>query len=200
MIVSLCNYLKDLKEIKKEKREYQALLERNKQRQNNCIANYNNLKDVYDNYKITYKKTASILDDMYSYDIVYVKYRSLIPICTFYEYLESGRCDSLEGAHGAYNLYENEIRLDTIINKLDVVISKLDEIMDNQRMLYDEMVRVKKENKKICKKLDNLSYDLQEIRNNSTIIEYNTRIASQNTEIIKWMQVIDQVDRKEAVY
>jgi hypothetical protein len=200
MIVSLRNYLKDLKKMKKEKREYQAILERNRQRQNNCIANYNNLKVVYDNYKSTYDKTVSILNNMYSYDIVYIKYRSLIPICTFYEYLASRRCDSLEGANGAYNLYENEIRLNTIINKLDIVISKLDQIIDNQRMLYNEMVRIREENSRICNKLDNLSYDLQEIRSNSTIIEYNTRIAAQNTEIMKWMQVIDHVDGKEAVY
>jgi hypothetical protein len=196
IIVSLRNYLKDLKKMKNEKREYQALLERNKLRQNNCIANYNNLKNVYDNYKITYKKTVNILDNMYSCDIVYVKYRSLIPICTFYEYLESGRCDSLEGAHGAYNLYENEIRLDTIINKLDVVISKLDDIIDNQRKLYDEMVRVRDENSRICKKLDDLSYDLKKINDNSSIIEYNSRIAAQNTEVLKWMQIFDYTDKK----
>ena len=38
--------------------------------------------------------------------------------------------------NGAYNLYEQELRQNLIINKLDFVIDRLDTVIDNQHMLY----------------------------------------------------------------
>ena len=49
----------------------------------------------------------------------------MIAIASFYEYLMAGRCTSLEGTGGAYNLYENEIRMNQIISQLDTVITSL---------------------------------------------------------------------------
>lgn len=189
-----------LKKNKAIDQEYNiAVAENNNRIKNNRIV-CDNLLKISDEYIKTCQKTRTILSKLYDYDIIYSKYRGLIPVATFCEYFASGRCDSLEGASGAYNLYENEIRLNMIISKLDVVISKLDQIIENQRMLYDEMVRVRAENSKVCDKLDALSYDLHEIRNNSSIIEYNSRITAKNTEILKWMQVFDHINRQDAVY
>lgn len=50
-----------------------------------------------------------------SYNVVFPKYRNLIAYASFYEYLESGRCDSLSGVNGAYNLYEAELKQNTVI-------------------------------------------------------------------------------------
>ena len=77
--------------------------------------------------------------NLYSYDVIYKKYRSLIPLATMYEYLDSGRCRYLEGAHGAYNLYERELRMHMIYDRLDDIRYNLVNIYDTQRLLYDEL-------------------------------------------------------------
>lgn len=76
------------------------------------------------------------LINIYEKDIIFPKYRNLIAVCSLYEYIFAGRCSSLEGHEGAYNIYEAEIRLDRIITQLDKVIVHLDAIRANQFMLY----------------------------------------------------------------
>ena len=89
---------------------------------------------------------TDILNKIYDVDVIYPKYRHLVAVSSFHEYLESGRCEELEGTNGAYNIYEAESRTDHIIRKLDVMITKLDEIKDHiaavQHKLYKELVRV----------------------------------------------------------
>lgn len=46
--------------------------------------------------------------------VIYPKYLTLPAVTTIYEYLESGRCDSLAGANGSYNLYESEFEASTL--------------------------------------------------------------------------------------
>ena len=73
---------------------------------------------------------------MYSLDVIFPKYRNIIAVSSFYEYLLSGRCDKLEGAEGAYNIFESELRMNLIINKIDDVIKHLEKIEQHQYMLY----------------------------------------------------------------
>ena len=70
---------------------------------------------------------------MYSLDVIFPKYRNIIAVSSFYEYLLSGRCDKLEGA---YNIFESELRMNLIINKIDDVIKHLEKIEQHQYMLY----------------------------------------------------------------
>ena len=76
------------------------------------------------------------LQRIYSTNVIYPKYRSLVPVTMFCEYLASGRCSALEGHEGAYNIYENELRQNIIISKLDTIASKLDSIKSSQYLLY----------------------------------------------------------------
>lgn len=73
---------------------------------------------------------------IYEKNTIFPKYRNLIAACSLYEYICAGRCSSLEGHEGAYNIYETEMRLDRIITQLDKVIIQLDAIRENQFMLY----------------------------------------------------------------
>lgn len=72
------------------------------------------------------------LDRLYDQNVVYTKYRSLPALMRIYEYLLSGRCDALGGAlggaHGAYNLYEDETRR-------DATLAQLSELADELRQL-----------------------------------------------------------------
>ena len=83
------------------------------------------------------RETQDLLEDYYSENIIYDKYRALVPVCTFYEYIASGRCSQLEGHEGAYNLYENELRLNIIVDKLDDIIDRLDTIASSQSAILN---------------------------------------------------------------
>ena len=76
------------------------------------------------------------LDKLYSANIIHPKYRNFTAVSSLYEYIDTGRCSQLEGPNGAYNMFENEVRLDHILLKMDDVIEKLDSIRQSQYQLY----------------------------------------------------------------
>ena len=76
------------------------------------------------------------LEEMYNYNILFPKYRNYVMVSSLYEYLSAGRCTTLEGHEGAYNILELEIRLDRIITQLNDVLNNLLAIQKNQYMLY----------------------------------------------------------------
>lgn len=156
------------------------------------------------------KETKNTLEAYYRKDIIYPKYRSLIPISSFCDYLQSGVCETLEGHEGCYNKFDPEVRLDTIISRIDDVIDNLDQIKFNQHTLYEEVV-------KCNEKLDNLSTGISEMTNNITgsieevkaktvaaingndhsnaMLEYYAEETLHNVNNIKWLQQMDYIDR-----
>lgn len=71
-------------------------------------------------------ETRSILSRLYSLGVIYPKYCNLPALTSIYEYYMTGRCEELTGPHGAYNLYEDELRKDTVISQLNTVIENLE--------------------------------------------------------------------------
>lgn len=135
-------------------------------------------------------ETKQVLDTYYRQDIIYPKYRNLIAVSSFYEYLSSGRCTHLEGHEGAYNIFENEIRQNWIINKLDEVIDRLDRIEDHQYMLYSAIQESNSKTAILSQQLDQCASSLQGIEENAAITAYNSHITAQNTEFLKWVEVL----------
>lgn len=84
-------------------------------------------------------KFAEAQAKLYSYGIIYGKYRNFVAISSFCDYFLSGRCNALDGPEGAYNLYEQESRSDIIIGKLDEIVDSLEKIKDNQYYIYNEI-------------------------------------------------------------
>lgn len=132
-----------------------------------------------------YEKTKDLLRQYYNLNFIYPKYRGMVPVCTLYEYLESGRCFSLLGHEGAYNLYENELRMNLIIEKLDDIIYRLDDIQANQRMLANE---IKRSNIMI----DNLCRSVVNIEQNTELTQYYSKITATNTAYLAWLAYLDQ--------
>ena len=58
----------------------------------------------------------------------------MFALSSFFEYLNSERCYELEGADGAYNLYERERRSDAVAT----FFRKLEDVSKNQVILYKE--------------------------------------------------------------
>ena len=137
----------------------------------------------------TIKETESLLKKYYAIGVIYPKYQSLVYICSIYEYLDSGRCDTLVGPHGAYNMLEEDIKFARVLDKLDVIAQNLEEIKENQRELYyairetnsnirelnDSLSTVSSQLTNGIAKLDNIGQTLD-------CIEYNSKVTSVCTQ------------------
>lgn len=194
LIYVIKNLIQYLKERAKNNEENKVINKYNQEVIARNNKNYEHRKTELSNMKreewqlrnITIKNTENALNRLYSADIIFPKYRNLIAISSFYEYFESGRCDTLTGHEGAYNIYENEIRLNRIIVQLDIVIDKLEEIKNNQYMLYDAINQTNRTNKKIMSELKSIRNQNADIFKNTSISAYNSSIIARNTEILKW--------------
>lgn len=150
--------------------------------------------------KSNINQTKALLDQVYSYDIIFTKYRKLVAVSSFYEYFVSGRCEQLEGHYGAYNKYEDELRHNLIIDKLEEVIVNLKDIKEtleeNQLMLYRAIQEGNSSLQKIERGIQGMSASIQKIENNEEITAYNSRISASNSEITKNLQLMDMIFRK----
>lgn len=120
------------------------------------------------------------LERLYSLNVVYPKYRSLIPIVTIHEYFDSGRHSSLPEA---YNKYEEESRQNRIIEQLDVVISMLEQIRNNQYALYEAIQESNEIADRIYYQSEEMLTSNRKIAHNSEIAAYNAKIAAENSTI-----------------
>lgn len=129
------------------------------------------------------KKLYECRNGLYAYEIVFGKYRNVVALSTFYEYLMAGRCTALEGADGAYNLYENQIRADMIIGQLSQVIEKLDDIKDSQYMIYSELQTVNRSLDHLNKTMDSALVSIQNMEKDVANISKNTAVIAHNTAV-----------------
>lgn len=129
------------------------------------------------------KKLYECRNGLYSYDIVFKKYRNAVALSTFYEYLEAGRCTTLDGADGAYNLYENQVRADMIIGQLSQVIEKLDQIKDTQYMIYSELQTVNRSLDHLNETMDTALVSIQNMEKDVANISTNTDVIAHNSAV-----------------
>lgn len=136
------------------------------------------------------RKLYECRNKLYGYNIVFGKYRNVVALSTFYEYLMAGRCSALDGSNGAYNLYENEIRANMIIGQLSQVISKLEEIKEAQYMIYSELHAVNKHLDHLNHTMDaaltsiqNMEKDIASISENTDVIAHNSAVTAYYSKI-----------------
>ena len=128
-------------------------------------------------------KTYSLLTEYYNYNYIYPDYRGLVPICMIYQYFDSGRCVTLTGHEGAYNLYESELRMNRILGKLDDIIVRLDEIRDSQRILANELKQSDQNIAYLCNSVDTIGETTE-------LIKYYNRITAANSTYLVWMDIL----------
>lgn len=136
---------------------------------------------------------TQVLGQFYDMDIVHPKYRSLVPIVTFCEYFETGRCTQLTGHEGAYNIYEQEVRLDKIATKMDVIIQKLDDIKAIQYDLYQVVSATNHTISKVVAENERMITILSDISENAALTAYNTHANMVMTSAIADMMVIREL-------
>lgn len=137
------------------------------------------------------KETFKARNELYAYDIIFEKYRDVVALSSFYEYLMSGRCTSLEGADGAYNIYENEIRANRVIAQLDTVISSLDDIKQNQYMMYQELRKINISLQQLNSTMDAAVGSLRNIETNTKHISENSDLITHNTAVTAYYSKVN---------
>ena len=128
-------------------------------------------------------QTKELLEKLYALDHIYPKYRNLPALTSIYEYFITGRCSSLIGPHGAYNMFEDEVRKDIIISQLNTVIENLDQIKRNQYMLYEQVTQIQRNTLAIeqeLKQVKGLTVSLVQL---SSLTAYYAAVTARNTEI-----------------
>lgn len=133
--------------------------------------------------QITFQKNSSLetLKKIYDKNLIYPKYRNLIMVSSLYEYILSGRCDTLEGKDGGYNILELEIRLDKIITRLDTIVANLYEIKNNQFTLFSAIQSSNQKLDDILLSTKELSNSMLKILNESKIT--NEQITNANSQL-----------------
>lgn len=143
------------------------------------------------------EETEYVLDQYYKKDIIFGKYRNLVAVCSFYEYFISGRCSTLTGHEGAYNIYENEIRLNGIYNRLDLVIEYLEDIKTNQHMIYEAIQEGNCVTQQLVKESVRQSKLAENVLENVVIASHYAKIAADNSEACKWLGIENYFAIKE---
>ena len=134
-------------------------------------------------------ETEAIMEQLYSANVIYPKYRELVPIVTMWEYFDSGRCTELLGVNGAYNLYESESRQDIIISNLNQALSMLAQIRNTQYALYESIQESNYYAERMCSQTEQLIATNKNIERNSEIASYNAKVAADNSTISAYMNL-----------
>ena len=130
------HYEEELKKYKQELKEYDDKLRSDKDRVEKELVRKSVLTTNLSVLFSQREKSSTNLSKIYSRNIIYHKYRYFSAVCSFYEYLCSGRCYTLDGTDGAYNMFEKEISINRIIKSLDLILANLQAIRQNQYVLY----------------------------------------------------------------
>lgn len=85
------------------------------------------------------QESTQRLQYLYGLNIIFPKYRNFAMVCSLDEYIRAGRCWTLEGPDGAYNILEAEMRMGIVITQLNYIITQLGQIQNNQYLLYSTL-------------------------------------------------------------
>lgn len=125
------------------------------------------------------------LAEAYSYGIIYGTYQNFCAVSSFYEYIASGVCESLDGPDGAMRLYRNELMQGRIIESLDKILNSLEEIKMNQATLIDAIERGNNASQKLLDATVRLSQQNDQIIKNTAIDAHNSTVMK-NLNMLTW--------------
>lgn len=134
--------------------------------------------------EMLFKKLRQTELAMYWANVIYEKYRDIEAVATFYEYLMSGRCTSLEGTNGAYNLYEAEKRSDVMITKLSGIESALQRIEYSQYKIATQLQSINYSLKQMNATMDAAYNAITDIRETGNSMKEYMKHISENSDVM----------------
>lgn len=196
--VSNANYNSDVdEEYQRNLNSYNAATAADKKRVKKELAEKARLSEILDMMVKKKNETVSVLELYYGKDIIFPKYRNLVAVCSFYEYFMSGRCYALTGHEGAYNIFENEVRLERICTKLDEVVQRLEDIKANQYMLYDVIQEGNRITERLVEESVRQSRIAERTAENTALAAHYAEIAANNAEACAWIGIANYLTIQE---
>ena len=180
-----CELVKSMNERIREKNS-----EKEAQYQNAMSEWRDSNEKAHEYFSTPLSETQAVLDKLYSVDVIYPKYHTLPALTSIYEYLVTGRCEELSGAHGAYNLYEDEIRKDTIISQLNTVIENLEQIKQNQYMLYEQEKGIQQNTRAIAAELYQIKGYTACLTDLAALTAFYSGVAATNTSTLSYCRML----------
>lgn len=193
------------KEQQKLDAEYESSIQKydaDVNRQNNRIANeqakQNALAREINALKTRRTQAQNALRKAYSFNILAPEYRNVYAVSSIHGYLAKGRTHCLQfneqtGDQGAYNLFENERRLDRVIMNTEEILERLDYVMQYQQDLatglQDASQRINTLCGNVSTQLNRITGSVSNIAQNQSIIAYNTECARKELEFMNWMNI-----------
>lgn len=177
---------------------YYSKIDATKEKNERIKSKYSKDMDIWENsnesahayFEKPLKETQAVLDKLYSVNVIYPKYRNLPALTCIYEYLVTGRCDELAGPHGAYNLYEDEVRQNMVISQLNAIMENLEQIKGNQYLLYEQLTKIRRENEEITHELRMIHGYAAALTEISSFNAYYAAIAAGNSAALAYYQTL----------
>lgn len=133
-------------------------------------------------------QNRATLRNLYSKGVIYEGYRNLIAVSSFRDYLMSGRCSTLQGHEGAYNIFALESRLDRLITQMDQVLRKLDQIQYSQNSLYRAVNTANDNLNRIHSSIDRSVQDLNRMGEQMSLTNSQLSRLNCNVELSRFEQ------------
>lgn len=130
------------------------------------------------------KELIECRNKLYACDVVFIKYRNMVALATFCEYLMAGRCTTLEGPDGAYNIFEAECRANQIIGQLTKIVDSLEQIKESQYLIYSQLQRINTSLTTMNATMQSMSESLQSIQADTHNMSGYMEKVAQNSDVI----------------
>ena len=85
------------------------------------------------------------LERYYSNQVLYPRYRDVVPVTTMLDYFQSGRCSELSGHGGAFNSYEKDLKSNAIMAQLADIMAKPESVAESQKPILKKAESIKKQ-------------------------------------------------------
>lgn len=130
------------------------------------------------------KKSVQLLDKYYALDVIKPKYRNLLCVATFLEYLENERCYTLTGPDGCYNKFEEERQRGLIIAQLNNISRQLDQIRKTQERVADALDEIQNNTSRLCEGVQGLNGKMDIVMQDQRTIAYYTEQAANDQRVM----------------
>ncbi len=157
------------------------------------------LRDI-NSVKTQIRKTETSLVKAYRYNVLDPDYRNIYAVSSMYGYLVKGRTKCLQfndatGDQGAYNIYENELRLNKIITNTQEILNKLDQVINAQYQLAYGLQQANRKIDALCHSISNhinkVETSLQNIEQCQQLIAYNTEQTRYEIAFLGWINLLN---------
>ena len=177
--------------LKEAKQERDIKVSKDRKRVQQELEQAKRLRYVLDELRKKKEETKALLRRFYDHGPIYESYQNVVAVCSFYEYLKSGKCDTLHGHEGAYNIYDVERRLEQILVKLDAILSNLEAIKNTQYKLYNTLQEGNRKMDALLTESVKQSNMLATSIEQNEIIVYNTERAKNELRLANNLKVYE---------